>query len=223
MSLDDALGSSFKPEIRSSGAKLVAQEKVLLSHGSDLTVQAYIRSSPSYKVQLVAPSIDSDIIIAKCSCPIGKKAQFCKHVWATLLCAEVAAPDFITGKRSIEKAPSEHNPEVNNRAAAAKARAGEYRKVQYEKQKARVKEMKRSKSGRDAAAVEAKSFPPDVETALAYFTKNGFPMADGLSELELGEGKRKLSRVFHPDRGGTHEEITELNTQWEILIRYLKS
>jgi hypothetical protein len=38
----------------------------------------------------------------------------------------------------------------------------------------------------------------------------------------LAEAKRKLSRIFHPDKGGTHEESVELNQNCEILLRFIK-
>lgn len=224
MSIESVFGNFFKPEIKSSGAKLVSQEKISLSGGSDLAVGAFVRSAPPYRVQLTAVTIDSKTILAACTCPIGKKAQFCKHVWAALICAEQKFPDFFIGKTEIEKITSLDDSEVdgsNSYQEAAKLRANEYRKAQYEKQKARVKEMKKEKNGREKKAA-ATRYTPEVEAAIAYFALNGFPMEPGFSEVELGEGKRKLSRVLHPDRGGSHEEIVELNNNWEILIRYLR-
>jgi len=207
----------FKAEIRSSGAKLVAQEKVALAGGSDTAVDAYVRVSPPVKVRLSSADISSDTISCSCTCPTSKKGQFCKHVWAVLLCAEVKYPDFFIGKRVLDKA----TPSIDSQAekqnayqASAKLRASEYRKAEYQRQKLRAKELKNPKA--------VKSYPQDVETAIAYFTLNGFPMSEGLSETLLGEAKRKLSRVFHPDKGGSHDEVVELNNNCEVIARYLR-
>lgn len=200
----------FKPETRSSGAKLVAQEKVSLAGGSDTAVDAYVRVSPPVKVRLSTANITSETIAAECSCSASQKGQYCKHIWAVLLCAEVKYPDFFIGKRYLEKTTIFIDPEE----ASAKLRASEYRKAEYQRQKLRAKERKKPK--------EAKTYPQDVESAIAYFTLNGFPMADDLSEAALGEAKRKLSRVFHPDKGGSHDEVVELNKYCEVIVRYLR-
>ncbi len=216
MSVEDHLSHFFKPEVRSSGAKLVAQEKISLGGGSDLAVQAFIRSTPPFKVTLTLANIGSDVIHASCSCPLGKKSQFCKHIWATLISGENQFPDFFEGKTSIEKKVNPETSEDLKASAykeASKIRASEYRKDQYQKQKLKKKEVK--------VGVKI-SYPPDVEAARAYFELNGFPVGDDFSEEELGITKRKLSRLFHPDRGGTHAEIVELNAHCDVLLRYWK-
>lgn len=210
----------FKPETQHSGAKLIAQEKVALAGGSDTSVDAYVRVAPPAKVRL-SSDIGDGAISVSCSCPASKKGQFCKHLWAVLLCAEVKYPDFFIGKSELTKAalaPDPHAEKKNDYAAAAKLRASEYRKAEYQRQKLRAKE----KSGGGKKSRETKSYPEDVEAAIAYFTLNGFPMTEGLSEDGLGEAKRKLSRVFHPDKGGNHDEVVELNRNWEVIVRFLR-
>ena len=93
---------------------------------------------------------------------------------------------------------------------AAKAKASAYRKEQYQKQKARLKETK---------IAPRETYSDEVEAALAYFSVNGFLMPAGPDREILTEAKKKLSLVFHPDRGGTHEEATELNHHCTVLSR----
>lgn len=198
----------FKPETQHSGTKLAMQEKVALAGGSDTGVEAYVRVAPPTKVRL-SSEIGNEAITASCSCPASKKGQYCKHLWAVLTCAEVKYPDFFIGKSDLVKAAVLPDPHEEKREA--------YRKAEYQKQKLRAKEKA---GGRKSRAV--KTYPEDVEAAIAYFTLNGFSMTDGLSEETLGEAKRKLSRVFHPDKGGNHNEVVELNRNWEVIVRYLR-
>ena len=235
MSAEEVFGNFFKSEVKSSGSRLFVQEKVSISNGSDTAVHAYVRTSPPSKVDLTAPDISSETIIAMCSCPAAKKDRLCKHIWATLLGAELKYPDFLSSKRGIELAESkassaEETPESQTPfKASAQLRAGEYRKAQYQKQKIRVKELKELKrkssgspAGRRELSLNRNTFSPEIDGALNYFSENGFPMAEGPSEAILGEAKRKLSRVFHPDKGGNHEEIVELNKNWELLMEFLQ-
>jgi hypothetical protein len=219
MSIEEAWGNFFKAEIKASGFKLVAQEKISISSGTDTSIQAYVRVAPPFKVQLTATGIESPSFTAACTCPTAKKSQFCKHVWATLLAVEQRYPDFLSAKRVIEK-PS-HSEAKDNAKDKAKDKAAEYRKAQYERQKLRAKEIRRGARDRDAS-ISRRAFPAEVEDALAYFAKNGFPMSTGPDEDVLGEAKRTLSRVFHPDKGGSHGEVVELNRYCELIMRFLK-
>ena len=109
---------------------------------------------------------------------------------------------------------------MNTYQEAAKERASEYRKAQYQKLKTQAKEKKREQKGRSSPTPVA-SYPEDIEAALQYFSGNGFPMPEGPSKEILNEAKRKLSRIFHPDKGGSHAESVELNTHYELLINFL--
>jgi uncharacterized Zn finger protein len=224
MSIEEVWGNFFKSEIKTSGSKLFAQEKVSVPSGSDTSIQAYVKVAPPIKVRFSATDIGAESFVAECTCPVARKNQFCKHVWATLLCVESKYPDFLSAKRVIEKPgqslDAQGEPPVSFQAAS-KARAADYRKEQYQKQKLRAKELKRERKGPGKLSAVA-AFPPAIETALAYFTQNGFPMPDGPSEAVLGEAKRKLSRVFHPDKGGNNDEVVELNHHCDLLLRYLR-
>ena len=226
--IEEVWGNFFKSEIKSSGFKLFAQEKVSVPSGSDTLIQAYVKVSPPIRVRLSSADIESPWIEADCSCPVARKNQFCKHVWATLLCVEQKYPDFLSSKNTIEKplpaaeiAGETAAAPKSSYLATAKLRASEYRKAQYQKQKLRVKELKRGGKGQEAS-YNLNVLPQDVQSALVYFADNGFPMPSGPSETVLGEAKRKLSRVFHPDKGGSNEEIVELNRNCELLQRFLR-
>jgi hypothetical protein len=220
MSIEGNLGNYFKSEVKASGRKLFAEEKISITGGSDTTILVYVKATPPLKVRLESEGVASKSFTADCACPMGKKAQFCKHVWGALLATEEKFPDFIAAKSSIEKASAHADDAVPDRyAETAKARASEYRKAQYQKQKADLKARKGATERKSAAA--GRSFPDEVTEALRYFDGNGFPMEAGPDEAVLAEAKRKLSRVFHPDKGGTHAEITELNRNCEILERFL--
>ena len=250
MAIDETWGNYFKSEVRTSGRKLAAQDKVSLAGASDTGIQAFVRVVPPFRVTLTAEDVASENFSAACTCPAAAKSQFCKHVWATLLCVEEKHPDFLLGKRSIESGsaistsrPSAVSTPTPTSAAAAekqavykasvKERASIYRKIQYQKAKLRAKERKEQKAsgrfdrgGRESereTSIAARAYPAPIESALAYFVGNGFPMPDGPAEDLLSEAKRKLSRVFHPDKGGSHAEIVELNENCEVLTQFLEN
>src|SRR5687768_1987982 len=102
MSIESVFGNFFKAETQASGAKLVAQEKVSISSGTDTTIQAYIRIAPPLRVLLTTTDITDESFDAQCSCPSFKKGQLCKHIWATLLCVAEEYPDFLSAKTTIE-------------------------------------------------------------------------------------------------------------------------
>ncbi len=232
MSTEDTFGNLFKPEVKSSGRKLFAQEKVSLGTQSDTAIQAYIRVSPPFKVKFTTLDISSTTFSVECNCPVAKKNRYCKHVWATLLCVEENYPDFLSNKTDIESLnatipASEPNIKLNIKTEkqtayqeASKERANAYRKEQYQKQKARLKEKKQEQKGKGTTSVA--SYPVAVEAACAYFEQNGFPMNPPSNDIFL-QAKRKLSRLFHPDKGGTHDEFVELNHHCEALQLYFKN
>ena len=222
MSIEDTFGNLFKPEVKSSGRKLFAQEKVSLSTKSDTAIQAYVRVAPPAKVSLASDDISSSSFTADCSCPVAKKNRFCKHIWATLLCVEESYPDFLSEKIEINKTDSSSQTTGKSTyQESAKLKASDYRKAQYQKQKLHAKEQKRERKGLGTTPT-LQSYPAEVETALAYFSQNGFPMPAGPSKDILVEAKRKLSRLFHPDKGGSHEESVELNQNCEAILQFFR-
>ncbi len=221
----------FKPEVRSSGRTLFSQGKVSISQPSDTEIVAYIRVSSSFKVVLKSPSMSSQIITTDCNCPAGKKGLFCKHIWAALLAAEAKNSDFFDSKTELEKSVSKPkvkeatklNDQSQARAqehevkkAAYKEKQDLYRKIQYQKQKLRQQDYKLKKG--QPQEVE---FPNDVGRALTYFSVNGIELKNSMSKESISSAKKTLARVFHPDSGGSHEEIVELNKFAEILSDYV--
>ncbi len=217
MSTIDHLAQFFKAEVKSSGQKLVQSEKVNLTSKSETNVQAFIKTSPAFRVNLIAAAIDSVGFSATCNCPVAKKGRFCKHIWATLLCAEENYPDFLLGKTEVSplEQSSTEPSKADLRKEEQKQKASAYRKEQYQKQK------KKKRQDSTPAPTES-NYPDDVARALNYFKQNGFEMVQGPDPLLLNEAKKKLSRFFHPDRGGSHEESVELNEHCQVLMLYLK-
>jgi hypothetical protein len=101
---------------------------------------------------------------------------------------------------------------------AYKARQAEYRKEQYQKQKRRLKGEKSVGKPKKAALT---AFPVEVQTAIDYFEKNGFPIAEPFRAESVNAAKKKLSRIFHPDIGGSHEEIVQLNENCRVMLAYI--
>lgn len=232
MNVPEQLEQYFRSDVRNAGRRFFDAEKVSASHPSEKEVQAYVRGSTSFKVSLRTESYDSALLTADCTCPDSKKGRLCKHVWAALLKTADTLPDFLEAKTEIEKraaeagaAPSAATRTVTASQVAAResatAKQADYRKAQYQKQKERAKEIRLAKKGHTVVKLQP-LLPLDVEEALAYFAANGFVMETPIAE-ELALAKKQLSRVFHPDKGGSHDEILELNRNYEVLIGYLNS
>lgn len=210
----------FKPETRNSGHAFVTKDKVTFSQPSDTEVQSYVRASTAYKVSLKYESFDSPNLFVDCTCPSSKKGQFCKHMWAALLKIDQKNSEFLDSKLELKRplgsgAPVEELFRLKQESY--KLKQANYRKEQYQKQKERAKTFKAAKKN---AAAEIPSFPLSVEKALQFFEENGFSLRECLTEKSVALAMRKLSRVFHPDRGGTHEEFLELNANAELLLKY---
>lgn len=232
----------FKPEVRSSGRTLFSQGKVSINQPSDTEIVAFIRISSPFKVSLKTKSIDSSIVYADCNCPAGKKDLFCKHIWAALLATEEKNPDFFEDKTEIEKMestlktttfkpkPSAQTQAYEEKQAAFKEKQAAYkeqqkekqslyRKIQYQKQKLRMNSLKNNKKD----LPEEPQFPSDVEEALNFFSQNGFELRESMNKDIIGAAKKKLARIFHPDLGGSHDEILELNRCSDILITFVSN
>ena len=230
----------FKPEVRSSGRTLFSQGKVSLQQPSDTEIVAFIRISSPLKVSLKTKSIESSTVFADCNCPAGKKDLFCKHIWAALLATEEKNPDFFEDKTEIEKMeshlkattfkpkPTAQSQAYEDKQAAfkekqtaykeqQKEKQSLYRKIQYQKQKLRQKSFKNKKS-----MPEPNEFPSTVEKALDYFSQNGFELRESMNKDLVSAAKKKLARIFHPDLGGSHEEILDLNKYSDILMGFIK-
>ena len=225
----------FKLEIQKQGGDLVAKGAVFLPIIGDLRVEGLIRGTTLAKVSMISKSVGGARLEAHCTCTKFAKGQFCKHIWAVIRAVEVRHPDFLEGKTEIDRLETSVDPKATpirtfaganadaQTAAAEKARAkqADYRKEQYAKLKARAKEKKQAAKG---AALSAKltpspaTFAEGVEEALKFFAQNGFKFEYPVAPEALRNAKKILSRVFHPDKGGTHDEMLEMNRHYDALV-----
>lgn len=221
----------FKAETRNGGEKLFAKAAVFIASASDTQVQASVRTSTPARVNFKAKSISEPTFFADCTC----KKDFCKHIWATLIAVDEKYPDFLEAKTSIEspeRTPATTNapPCAAKQEAAAKAQAradafkqkqSEYRKLQYQLQYRLQKERLTKTKLQKKHAPAARSYPPDVEKALRFFSDNGFAFEGSIDEEELSNARKKLARIFHPDKGGSHDEALLLNENYRIIEEFL--
>ncbi len=220
----ESLEHYFKPEVRKQGLDYFADDAVFVSNASDTSIAAIIKATPPIRISFSSDSISSKAFRASCTCSASGKGQFCKHIWATIMTVGEKHPDFFDSKTEIEKVEdanaSKKGPKSSARQsefqAKLKTKQSDYRKQQYQKQKAR------GKSGPGSSISSQSSYGEDVAKALQYFSKNGFEMKDKIDEETLRSAKKLLSRVFHPDKGGSHAEMIELNQNFDIVLSYLE-
>lgn len=62
----------------------------------------------------------SPLVSADCTCPLSKKGQLCKHIWATLLTVADRRPDFLDGKEEIEKRTQDDSDSQQSEKKASK-------------------------------------------------------------------------------------------------------
>lgn len=216
MTAESRLESFFKPEIRKSGEDLAADESVVLSSVSDTAVRAMGRGINPVRVNLASASISDPAFTAECTCTSAQKGALCKHIWATIVLAVRKHADFLDAKTTVRVgAAAGPSPQAEKRASM-KEKQSAYRKEQYQKQKARVKEMKGCKTARPSKFAPA-AMDPEVQEALTYFEQNGFTFEVPVDEDALSDARKQLARIFHPDKGGTHEESVELNRYYDVL------
>jgi FtsZ-interacting cell division protein YlmF len=206
----------FKPEVRVRGQEDFLAGLVFVSNASDTQIQGMVKASTPLKVSFLAQDISSPTFTVDCSCTSSAKGTFCKHIWAMLLLVVKKHPDFLDSKKMIDKVTLFGKVE-----SPFKAKQAEYKKAQYQKQKVRAKEQRKALKNKGAAPA-ATSYPEPVAEALAYFSENGFPMEASMDGESVNHAKKILSRVFHPDKGGTHEEALILNQHYDTLIEFLE-
>ena len=217
----------FKAEVRSSAAELIASGAVYLKLGADTQIDASVKASTPLKVAFRAESIQSESFTVDCSCKPSSKGQFCKHIWATLVLSLAKTPDFFDSKKTMEKVNTFESskgaslsPAAAQRQIDFKASQADYRKEAYQRQKTRAKEMKAGRTGVKEETKAQRFLPEAVQESLKYFELNGFSLSLPVDESALNNAKRILSRVFHPDKGGTQDEILELLRHADILNKH---
>ena len=228
----------FKPEVRNAGRTLVGKGVVALSRGSDTETQCYIRGTSSFRVNFRSPAIDDPKITATCTCPQSKKS-FCKHMWAAFIEIDEKTPDFLEDKTELlsadeagesdtaavaKKPMSEsqlaYQAKREEVQAAQKERQAVYRKQSYQKQKDRLNEKKGISKKGASSRHSSPAFSDDVEEALKYFSENGFELKETMTSEAIASARKILARVFHPDKGGSHDEILELNKNADLLLDF---
>src|SRR2546425_1144702 len=87
MVVSTALFSEVASDVRTRGREYYASGAIQILHGNAHTVQATVQGSAEYDVTLER---DRRYVQAWCSCPYCRdNYDPCKHIWATLLAAEV--------------------------------------------------------------------------------------------------------------------------------------
>lgn len=218
MSLESKLGQYFKSEIKNEGLKEFKKATVFISNHSDTQIQASMKSMIPIRISLRSESISNPEFSAKCNCNVFSKGHLCKHIWAVLLTVEQKYPDFLDSKTEIQSAPVDIDPKKEE----MKAKQKEFQKVQYEKQKLRLRTRKQEQKRAETEPVSEK-YPAHIESALEFFLENGFKIEATTKPDVLNKIKKTLYRVFHPDKGGSHDEAVALNKHYDVLIEFLNT
>jgi hypothetical protein len=116
------------------------------------------------------------------------------------------------------------SPEAASRAIEYKEKQSHFKKQQYEKQKTWAKQkrlQKKEKLGEIKEPQPREKYSARIEDGLEFFTANGFAMEDLPTMDALNLARKHLSRVFHPDKGGTHAEAIALNHHFETLSGFI--
>jgi hypothetical protein len=189
------LSDCFAPDELRRGRDLIAKKAVLLSSTSDTLVRALVKDA---RLVIQSEDIASSRASAACNCNQGRKGHLCKHLAAVVLTLEERGFDFVSNKQELCVVEAEARPVP--------------------------KKFERPKKERpEKIRLPAFSYPSDVEDARTFFRDNGFDLAHPLAIDDLLNAKKLLMRVFHPDKGGTHEETVELNRHFAAVRAYLQS
>src|SRR5215813_11840365 len=84
MSLITQFSSDFSSAVRSRGSDYFQEGRVKITDGSAWEVNARVRGSRLYNVEL---AIESSKFHVHCDCPAFANEP-CKHIWATILAVE---------------------------------------------------------------------------------------------------------------------------------------
>lgn len=217
MPINENLANYFKAEIRKRGEEDFARELGFITNGSDTLIQGFVRSTPPLKVSLTAKSISDPEMTTSCSCRTGSKGSTCKHIWTILLATAAKYPDFLDVKKALTMTSG---LSATNAESPYQVKQAVFKKAQYEKQKQWIKEKKAAKKQNAEPARER--LPVAIENAFEFFTQNGFPMEHTRDEETLKSAMKALARIFHPDKGGTHEEAVILNSHYATLTRFFE-
>jgi len=218
------IARSFAFSSCAKGEKFFAEGAVVLRTTRDTQVIAFVRSGQGVQVQLKSDSVTSPDIEAKCSCAQHRRGQLCAHVWAVVFALDQTQATFLNAKCSVvlpqKPESSTKKSFLPGPTAARKAAAAAYRKEIYQKRKLAQKEKTSSRKKR--VFLQRPELDPEILAAFAYFSQNGFVLTQPLDRQELHAAWKSLARVFHPDKGGTHDEALSLSTHYRTLQALLK-
>ncbi len=206
----------FKPEVRNRGEDYYDEDAVYLSKSTDTEIAGIIKASPPVRITLSAKSIADKVFSVACSCSSSQKGQLCKHIWGTILTASLDYPDFFDSKTDLLKANASTKSNSSTQSdfqEKLKTKQSTYRKEQYQK----LKNEKKAKTGKVSKTQHRPVYNDAAEEAIKYFSENGFEISHPINLDTLKSAKKILSRVFHPDKGGSHEEALELNKHFDTL------
>lgn len=203
----------FKPEVRNRGEVYYDEDSVYLLQATDTDIAGVIKATPPVRVKLTSQSVSDATFTVDCSCTSSQKGQLCKHIWGTILTAALDYPDFFESKTDLIKADAAKLTKPKHEELKAKQSA--YRKEQYRKLKSEKKAKKASSSHRPA-------YNDEAEAAIKYFSENGFELERPINIEVLQSAKKLLSRVFHPDKGGSHAEALQLNKHFDVLLSVIR-
>ena len=225
----------FKPEVAHSGQRLVDSGKILLPRPSDTELICYVNAvGTRFKVKLSSPSVGDSCVESSCTCSVAGKGVPCKHIWAVMSLVEQGDSDFLIEKTEmvlmdseVVKPKSEYGERQQQFKQNLKERQVEQRQRQSQWQKDWRQKQKEARKAHSTKNFNKQSInsdlPHEVQVALSYFSENGFELQENLTLENIALAKKKLARIFHPDRGGSHNEIVQLHEQVEVLVHHLKT
>lgn len=229
MTTGETFEDLFKPEVRRKGTELLKKSSIILSSMSDTKISCLVRGFSPIRISFSTDSIASPMFSVNCSCPLSAKKQLCSHAWAALLLVETHYPDFFDSKTELivnatETAPhsSEHD---QTKHIFFKQQYVEKQKI-YRKQLLQKRKDQRLAEKQSQRTLGQAKRPENIQAALDFFVKNGFAELETEANLNLENlraAKKLLSRVFHPDKGGSHNEMLLLNQNCDLLIEYIQS
>ncbi|HEY9230124.1 MAG TPA: SWIM zinc finger family protein, partial [Gemmatimonadaceae bacterium] len=81
-----AVAAGFPLSVRGRGDDYFKSRRVRIARASASRITAVVRGSRDYRVEITA---EQGMLSASCTCPFAADNGVCKHIWATLRCADV--------------------------------------------------------------------------------------------------------------------------------------
>ena len=126
MKLSSRLAGHFSPAVRKRGQSYYWQGAVRIQHGCGREVQARVAGAQDYCVSVLWAE---PVLSVACDCPYFDSDGACKHVWATLLTAEVErylVRDCYATRVIVKEASSAFDHELDDEPFQLRAPAQPY-------------------------------------------------------------------------------------------------